>query len=168
MNLFEQPPPGEGRPPASAAGPSRLMDRLLRETVPERVSWNSRERRPWVGVLAPGIDEPEALAGLLEAAQRAVRSENLRRPGSPVRLCLALHEGLVSLEDGEFDGPAITAVRALARGVAPRRAPLLVVCSLRIFDDLAALGPPWLRPDRFRRLVDAAVPALAAEWDEQS
>lgn len=80
------------------------MDRLLRETVPERVSWNSRERRPWVGVLAPGIDEPEALAGLLEAAQRAVRSENLRRPGSPVRLCLALHEGLVSLEDGEFDG----------------------------------------------------------------
>jgi hypothetical protein len=151
---------------APSAGLPRIMDRLLRDAVLERVSWNAGEAGLQVGVLPPGIDEPSALAELVQAAYRAVRAENRRCPRGGVRLRLALHEGLVSLVDGEFDGPAVTAVRALAHGTAlvPGTSPLLLVCSLRIFDDLAALGSPWFRPERFRRLDGDGIPALAAEW----
>jgi hypothetical protein len=144
---------------ASDGGIGTVLTRCSGLRALERVLWNDAEPGLCTGVLPPGVDEPRLLADLVAAVGEALTPGTGEPVGPPVRL--ALHEGLSRLDGGQFRGPALDAVRELSR-VSPS-APLTVVVSRRIFEDLAALDVQPLPLDGFRP-VRAAFPALAAGW----
>jgi len=127
----------------------------------DRVLWNEAEPGLQAGVLPPGVDEPRSLADLVEAAHRAQTALRAADPGRAPAL-LVLHEGLVRLVDGQFDGPALDTVRTLGRVRPPED--FGVVLSRRVFEDLAALDVQPLPLARFRPLTVDGVDALVAGW----
>lgn len=119
----------------------------------DRALWNDAEPGLRVGVLPPGVDEPDLVCGLVQTVREA-----LRDGGGP--LVLALHEGLAALEDGQFRGPALRTVRDLAQ--ARFDSPCSVLISERLFEDLSALERPPLPVEWFRPVAVGGVAALRA------
>ncbi|GAA3230915.1 hypothetical protein [Actinocorallia longicatena] len=145
---------------AAARGLETMMGALVAEPVLDRVLWNDDRAGLRIGVLAPGIDEPRAVAGLVRSVARVV----LAVADAPVRL--ALHEGLVSLAGGQWCGPAITDVAGLGRHpLEPSPGGLTVLLSHRVHDDLARLGRGTFPLSGFRPVASAPVPAHTMTWD---
>ncbi|MEO3788012.1 hypothetical protein ABGB12_32195 [Actinocorallia sp. B10E7] len=104
------------------SGPGRLRGLLGPATAMERVLWLADEPTAGIGIFPPGIDEPRAVSEAVDAVRRL--------PG----LRLVLHEGIVTL-DGEFQGPGIEDIRALAAH-ALTLPPNTVLLSSRVYTDL--------------------------------
>jgi hypothetical protein len=149
----------------SSRGFSSLLERFRAGLSLDRVLWNGQDDRLQTAVLPPGIDEVRAVIELLRAAHRVV----LAAP-APVRLRLAIHEGLVALVDGNFRGPAISTARALCLDlqVLPTEADLVVVLSERISDDLSELGVQPFPAARFHPITAGSLSARAVVWCHDS
>ena len=119
-----------------------------------------------VALLPVGIDEPSFVAALVDGLLRAVTRRNARPfHDAPVRLTLAFHEGITTLDEAGFDGCALAKVRRLAqcqqlRAVLDRqpRATLAVLLTDQIFEGIGDPGHPGLPADQFDR-VEIAGPA---------
>lgn len=116
-----------------------------------------------IAVLPAGIDEPRALAALIEELGSVLRHLNTGRPaGARLRLRVAIHEGVVSLTVDGFTGRALAAADRLVRSqplrsamTRHRRADLAVLVSDRVFEGLGQHEQPGLSASEFRR-VDVA------------
>ncbi|MEO3857862.1 hypothetical protein [Acrocarpospora sp. B8E8] len=117
----------------------------------ERLLWNDSVALPRVGVLPPGFDESRVVADLVTGTLAAVL-----RSGKSLSVRLALHEGPTFLSGAEFGGPAVETVRAMCVG-GRLPAPLTVVISGRLFDDVVAIGAEGFPLRSFR-------PSAAGFW----
>jgi hypothetical protein len=98
-------------------------------------------------VLPVGIDEPRTVTLLVNWLVHALRRANGAWAGPPVRLRVAVHEGITTLIGGVFDGPAVKqasrllGARPLSTALASKpKADLAVLISDRIYADLGDFG----------------------------
>lgn len=111
-----------------------------------------------VAVLPAGIDEPGAIASLVNALLTALHDLNSADSAPRVRLRMAVHEGLTILAAQGFTGRAVTTTRRLADCKPLRQAlaanpdaDLAVILSSQVFDDVSQFSDPLLPADRFQR-----------------
>ena len=136
----------------------RFQARFRSSPAVERVLWND-DTDVCVGVFAPGLDEPRLIGEVISAAR------NIAPDDQTTRIRLVLHEGLVSLTDGRFCGPAITDARDLGvHSLRREAAGLRVVLTQRVFDDVSRLAPHVVSPEDFRHDETAPVPAHVSIW----
>lgn len=113
-----------------------------------------------VALLPPGIDEPRAVAALVDGLVQALRQVNGQLGGGArLRLRMAVHEGITILAAGGFRGYAIVKTGRLVDSQALQEAlatspdaSLAVVFSDQVFEDVGPLTYPALPADRFRRV----------------
>jgi hypothetical protein len=119
-----------------------------------------RDDNAQVALLPAGIDEPRAIAGLTAELAACLRKINRHRlDGARLRVTMAVHEGITTLEADGYHGYAISKACQLAGSdavsdalMAHSGADLAVLLSDRIFDDISRLGVPGLRIAKCQRV----------------
>jgi hypothetical protein len=113
-----------------------------------------------VALLPVGIDEPRAVAALVDGLLRALALVNGELAASArTRLKMAVHEGITILAAGGFAGLAVAKARRLAHSRPLRSAltghpdaDLAVMLSDQVFEDVGQFDQPGLPARQFRRV----------------
>jgi hypothetical protein len=142
---------------------STALAEACRSSGLDRMLLNSRGHGGGEVALFPvGIDEPRAVAALVDGLSCALHRINGLRSGSArprLRLKVAVHEGITVLAASGFAGHAVAKTCQLLDSPPLRaalasnpRASLAVMLSDRVFEDTSQFGHPRLPAERFERV----------------
>lgn len=119
-----------------------------------------------IALLPVGIDEPRAVASLVDGLLHALARINGPLAASAhTRLKMAVHEGITILAASGFAGLAVAKARRLARSRPLRsalaghpNADLAVIISDQVFADVGQFDQPSLPASQFRRVAIGSLP----------
>ncbi|MCE0538180.1 hypothetical protein LWF15_22030 [Kineosporia rhizophila] len=128
-----------------------LLGRAALQIRMERLYWQPDPAGPVLGAFPPGVDEPDVLAGLVQAVRRLVDEDDRWR------LTMVVNEGLTYLDAAGISGPTVDFMQNLLTPVTDA-APLTIVTPRHLYDELARATGVIAAPARTTSLYVSGQP----------